>query len=91
MLRPALVIAVGGISPVEDGEALMEFLRTTEVLPEILLLDINMPRLNGVACLKLIKADARLQAMPVIIFSTSADITRLQRDLGYHRHAWRGC
>lgn len=54
---------------VQDGEALMNRLKT--VTPELILLDLNMPKKNGRESLKEIRADARLRRIPVIIFSTS--------------------
>ncbi len=57
---------------VQDGEQLMQWLTTnTGPLPQVLFLDLNMPRKGGYDCLKEIKADQRLQHIPVIILSTS--------------------
>ena len=66
--RPGLecVNAINGI------EAL-EFLETTKRLPDFIVIDINMPAMDGKACLKAIKSDARFSAIPVIIYSTSRD------------------
>jgi CheY-like chemotaxis protein len=57
---------------VHDGEQLMRLLlhETTE-LPDILFLDLNMPRKNGLECLLEIKLNEKLKKLPVIIFSTS--------------------
>lgn len=62
---------------VHDGEQLMKLL-TREVgaqyvahLPDVLFLDLNMPRKNGFECLCEIKENEKLQALPVIMFSTS--------------------
>ncbi len=66
LLIPTNLIAV------HDGEQLMHLLinETTE-LPDILFLDLNMPRKNGVECLSEIKASEKLKQLPVIMFSTS--------------------
>ena len=40
-------------------------------LPEYILMDMNMPRLNGKQCLSLIKKNERLSHIPVILFSTT--------------------
>jgi CheY-like chemotaxis protein len=58
---------------VRNGEELMTFLNKTPELPQILFLDLNMPRKNGFECLKEIKQNERLKDVPVIIFSTSFD------------------
>ena len=57
---------------VHDGEQLMQLLtnETTE-LPDVLFLDLNMPRKNGFECLDEIKLNNKLKYFPVIIFSTS--------------------
>lgn len=61
---------------VNDGVELMGFLEinTADNLPDILFLDLNMPRKNGYECLAEIKAIEELKELPVIIFSTSLDI-----------------
>ena len=64
---------------VEDGEELMDYLmrrgRFADALhtprPGLILLDLNMPRKNGHEALAEIKADADLQAIPVVVFTTS--------------------
>lgn len=56
---------------VEDGEKLMVYLaENSEKLPDILFLDLNMPRKNGTECLSEIKQDEKLKHLPVIIYST---------------------
>jgi len=57
---------------VNDGVELMEHLSKKEtVLPDVLYLDLNMPRKNGMECLSEIKLDEKFKQLPVIIFSTS--------------------
>jgi CheY-like chemotaxis protein len=60
------------LSSLHDGEQLMQHLNNeTNKLPDVLFLDLNMPRKNGFECLSEIKLDQRLKQLPVIIFSTS--------------------
>ena len=54
-----------------NGEQVMDHLHKSAELPDILFLDLNMPRKNGFACLDEIKSDERLKSIPVITFSTS--------------------
>jgi CheY-like chemotaxis protein len=55
----------------DNGERLMNYLcKNSEKLPDILFLDLNMPRKNGSECLKEIKVNKKLQNIPVIIYST---------------------
>ncbi|MCE3279307.1 MAG: rcp1 2 [Bacteroidetes bacterium] len=56
---------------VQDGEELMEYLKKTKTLPDVLFLDINMPRKNGAECLVEIKKNEKLKNLPVVIYSTS--------------------
>lgn len=62
---------------VKDGEELMAYLgKESEVErkhpePDIILLDLNMPKMNGLEALKAIKSQATLCHIPVIILTTS--------------------
>jgi CheY-like chemotaxis protein len=60
------------LTTVFNGEQLMQLLnRTKERLPDVLFLDLNMPRKNGFDCLIEIKRSEKLKLLSVIIFSTS--------------------
>lgn len=63
------------LSIVHDGVQLMDYLKTNSSnnFPDVLFLDLNMPRKNGIECLAEIKTDEKLKNLPVIIFSTSLD------------------
>jgi CheY-like chemotaxis protein len=63
------------LSTVNDGVELMDFLLKKSFInfPDILFLDLNMPRKNGFECLQEIKLISELKELPVIIFSTSLD------------------
>ncbi|WP_298220425.1 response regulator [Flavobacterium sp.] len=59
---------------VNDGMALMEVLEeTVPPPPEVIFLDINMPKKNGVECLQEIRSTPKLAGIPIIIFSTSSN------------------
>ncbi len=59
------------LSSANNGEVLMRTLANGQP-PDLLFLDLNMPLKNGFECLAEIRSDKRLDNMPVIIFSTSA-------------------
>ena len=60
------------LSTLHDGEQLMLHLNNEKnELPDVLFLDLNMPRKNGFECLSEIKGNQNLKQLPVIIFSTS--------------------
>lgn len=60
---------------VENGEDLMKLLESTmnEDLPNIIILDQNMPKSNGLQTLAALKAHTRFAHLPVVIYSTYAD------------------
>lgn len=58
----------------EEGEMLMNYLlKNSTQPPDVLFLDLNMPRKNGSECLEEIKHHEVLKSIPVIIYSTSMD------------------
>lgn len=69
-----------------DGEETINALNSMEDLPDLLLLDLNMPVKNGLECLQEIKASKKLKSLPVIIFSTSSFPSTINQvyDLGAH-------
>ena len=66
------------VNAVDDGQYLIDLLREQDKnllrrnLPQLILLDLNMPRKNGFEALKEIKEDVELRKIPVVIFSTSS-------------------
>ena len=67
------------LTTVNNGEQLMRELNTsTERLPDIIFLDLNMPRKNGIECLSEIKQMEHLKDMAVAIYSTSASETDIE-------------
>lgn len=61
------------VTTFNDGVELMNYLNKTEaVLPNILFLDLNMPRKNGVECLLEIKQNERFNDIAIAIYSTSS-------------------
>ncbi len=57
---------------VQNGEELMLLLNdSSRPLPDVLFLDLNMPRKNGFECLKEIRGNETLNQLPVIIFSSA--------------------
>ena len=64
---------------VEDGEELLDYLNRRGKYgdaekfprPDIILLDLNMPRMDGREALKIIKGDPKLRGIPVIVLTTS--------------------
>jgi len=58
--------------PTGDGEEALAYLRDDgNTKPSVILLDLNMPKMNGTEFLKIIKADDGLKKIPVIVLTTS--------------------
>ncbi|TWO32705.1 response regulator [Seonamhaeicola sediminis] len=60
-----------------NGEEALKILQNKSDLPDIILLDLNMPKLNGIEFLNILKNDEVLKYIPTIILTTSNN----QKDL----------
>lgn len=57
-----------------NGEEALEYLREgVNKKPCIILLDLNMPRMNGIEFLKIVKADDKLKKIPIVVLTTSQE------------------
>ena len=56
----------------EDGKIALRLLQDEQVQPDVILLDINIPGINGLDLAKLIKADERLAPIPLL--ATTANV-----------------
>ena len=75
---------------VRDGEEALDFLfcrgafggRSFEHPPKLVLLDLKLPKVDGIEVLRAVKSDARTKAIPVVILTSSKE----EKDLvnGYH-------
>lgn len=67
----------------EDGESALAFLRDpSQRTPDLVLLDLNLPGIDGREVLSEIRADERLAALPVVVMTTSKaeeDVLRAYR------------
>jgi len=54
-----------------DGEELMEYLATIPGMPDVIFLDLNMPRKNGKECLKELRANKQFESTAIVIYTTS--------------------
>ncbi len=78
---------------VRDGVEAMRFLRrqaeyTDVSLPDLVLLDLNLPRKDGHEVLKEMKDDAELRLIPVVVLTTSAAERDLVKSYGLHANAY---
>jgi two-component system, response regulator len=77
----------------KDGEEALDFIfasgkyagvRETQYPPKVVLLDIQMPKVNGIEVLQKIKTDPRTRSIPVVILTSSKENPDIQKcyDLG---------
>ncbi|MDB5279895.1 MAG: response regulator receiver protein [Ferruginibacter sp.] len=81
---------VNKISITRDGDEAIKFLAiildaAIKNLPDIILLDINLPKKNGYEVLEFIKRNEHLKHIPVIVLSTSSNPKDVRR--AYNQHA----
>lgn len=80
LVDPAIALIMAS-----DGEELMDLLVKENIRPDLIFLDLNMPRKNGKECLAEIEMHAELSKIPVVIYSTSLNPVDL--DETYHMGA----
>ena len=78
---------------VEDGFEAMRFLRRQEEyagvpVPDLILLDLNLPRKDGREVLAEVKEDPRLRLIPVVVMTSSEAERDLVRTYGLHANAY---
>jgi two-component system, response regulator len=89
-------LEIGGVSKniiwVQDGEAALNFVFRTGPFagrstpnPRLMLLDLHMPKIDGLDVLERIKQDARTRSIPVVIMSSSDQESDMQHS--YSRYA----
>ncbi len=60
------------VTTFQSGAAALDAMRPPDsICPDVLLLDINMPKMNGFEVLQAMKADERLKLIPVVMLTTS--------------------
>lgn len=57
----------------KNGEVALEFLNKKDKLPDIIFLDLNMPKIGGIEFLRILKNDDVLKYIPTIVLTTSSN------------------
>jgi len=57
----------------KNGEEALKFLEDKSNMPDLILLDLNMPKISGIEFLKIIKANEELLHIPTVILTTSSN------------------
>ncbi|MBI4565678.1 MAG: response regulator [Planctomycetes bacterium] len=78
---------------VKDGEEAVDFLRRQGAharapRPDLILLDLNMPRKSGLEVLAEIKADPQLRGIPVVILTSSRSEEDIERSYDLHANCY---
>ena len=81
------------LSTVPDGEAAMDFLHRRgdhedAPRPDLILLDLNLPRMNGQEVLEEIKNDRELKSIPVVILTSSQAEEDIAATYGLHANCY---
>ena len=81
------------LSVVSDGVSALEFLRkegehVDAPTPDLVLLDLNLPRMDGREVLQALKADANLRSIPVVVLTTSEAEEDVVRSYSLHANAY---
>jgi CheY-like chemotaxis protein len=66
----------------KDGQAVLDFFSARPPTPHesyIVLLDIRMPKIDGIEVLRRMRADAELRMLPIIMLTTTDDVRDVQR------------
>ena len=67
------------IQEATNGEEAVQILSDETKAPDLILLDLNMPKMSGIEFLQSLKSDDRLRYIPVVILSTSNNRSDLKR------------
>ena len=81
------------IHVVRDGEEALNYLKKTGAYtdartPDIILLDINLPKIDGKEVLQIMKNDPLLKTIPVIMLTTSSSETDVQESYSNHANCY---
>lgn len=81
------------VHAVHDGVEALEYLRVsgrdgTTTRPDVVLLDLNMPRMDGHEFLSIVKEDPDLGTIPVVVMTTSAEEADILRSYQLHANAY---
>jgi CheY-like chemotaxis protein len=71
-----------------NGEDAISYLETCSTLPSLVILDLNMPKMNGTQTLRYLKDQPVLSTIPVIIFSTSLNPIEHDECLSLGAHSY---
>lgn len=82
----------GTLHVARDGQEALDLVRGdgggVTVVPDLILLDLNLPRLSGLEVLRALKSDARLRLIPVVVLTTSSAPQDVRRCYDLHANSY---
>jgi CheY-like chemotaxis protein len=68
----------------DNGKCALDLMKNSEYKPELIILDLNMPVMNGFDVLKYLRTNGQLARIPVVVFTTSSETASVEKsyDLG---------
>ena len=79
MLRLALADAGFHVVQAEDGIHGLEVLQAAAERPQVIVTDINMPRMDGFGFIEEVRGDQRYRAIPILVLTTESDAEKKNR------------
>lgn len=86
MIRQALEQDAHAVIEAEDGERALAAIRRTPV--ELMITDINMPKLDGLSLIRAVRAFPEYRALPVLVLTTEAADAVMQRGRDAGANGW---
>src|SRR3954463_9238970 len=72
----------------EDGQAALDLLGTLDPLPNLALVDWNMPNMNGLEFVTAVRADPRFREMTLVMVTTESEQSQIVRALAAGAHEY---
>jgi CheY-like chemotaxis protein len=77
----------------DDGEKAISYLfpqekREKHSLPRLIIMDINLPKINGIEVLRRIKEDEKLRIIPVVMLTTSSNRMDMEKCFKYNANSY---
>jgi chemotaxis family two-component system response regulator Rcp1 len=76
------------LSVAHDGRAALDRLRGPARRPDLILLDLNLPGMDGVSLLGRIKSDPKLRRIPVVVLTSSDSAAEVERVYDLHANCY---
>lgn len=88
LIEEALLSTGQTVQYKEDGMEAITYLTACAKLPCLIVLDLNMPKLNGTETLVQLKASDKLKSIPVVIYSTSVNPIEKEKCMALGAHSY---